>query len=200
MDSRSTFVDFKFKGERDYVHGTDLFNQCLKLVLPAETFDLKFTFHGFIVNPRCEIRVFSEKPSTTKSKFRGEFRVYNQKYWIQVHERVDEGFTAAREPYNENRVVGNCVISATSIELHHPSPFSFIETVVAMNKHMLNACEAPRQHQKWFFTGIELDHFSEVNSDIRLQLVHNLQNKLVKSSIEVFGERIGMIYFSMVEK
>ncbi|WP_150048056.1 MULTISPECIES: hypothetical protein [Methylomonas] len=100
-------------------------------------------------------------------------------------------------PYDEERVTSQCRIEGDGIWLIGESPFSFIETLVSMNKY-LHQQLFPDAVGKWIFTRIDLDQESDAQSGLALLLKHNLNYRLTKSEILLDGKRLGDIYFSLV--
>jgi hypothetical protein len=103
-----------------------------------------------------------------------------------------------RYEYDEARVVSLCSIVGDDITLTKKSPFTFIETLVAMNKH-LHQRMFPEAPGKWLFTRIDLTVGCDDRENLALRLRHNMNYRLTKSDILVDGRKVGDLYFSLVK-
>jgi len=84
------------------------------------------------------------------------------------------------------------------IILNGQSPFSFIETVVAMKKRLMESL-FPDVEGKWVFTRIDLPALCEANTNLIIAFKHNMNFRILKSDILVDGEKVGDLYFSLVK-
>ncbi len=198
MYPTTTTLVFNLKGNRDCVRGADLFNKTLAQFNSSDIRNLKFTIHGFIRNADCELHLFTKEPKSYSGKFRGSLDLMGNRLWLEVVESNVRNGLPEKVEFNEGLVTDLCGISGSTISLNGISPFSFIETVVPMNKHLLNTVN-PSSEGRWIFTGLELDRYEEINSELGLTIIHNFQNKLVKTSVNYAGNEIGNIYFSLVK-
>ena len=189
-------IVFQFKGNREYVHGTDLFNKIICNFKQNNIKKIKFSVHDLIKNPNCEIYIFDCEPSVPSGKFRGSFDLSDKRVWIELRESKRRPTEVKRVLYEEKQVTDLCEITNETIILHGISPFSFIETIISMNKHLLNTIN-PSQEAKWFYTGIELFQYQDIRSRLNLSITHNFQNKLVKSVICQDEHWLGTVYFSL---
>ncbi len=91
-----------------------------------------------------------------------------------------------------------CVLNGEQIMIQGQSPFTFIETVVAMNKYMHEQL-FQGVSGKWIFTRIDLDSNCTARAKLELRFKHNMNYHLTKSDVLVDGVKIGDIYFSLVK-
>ena len=105
-----------------------------------------------------------------------------------------------RRPYNEEDLYKLLYFDRNKIKLSQGSPFSFIETIVAMTKN-LHYTNFPTRG-KWLFTRLDLVQipYKEINNGLCIELIQNLNNSLTKSEITCDNALIGSIYFSLEVK
>ncbi len=194
---KSVPVNFKFKGERDYIQGPDIINALLAHFTGEEIVNLKFSINGFIKKCTNTILVYSIEPKRLAAKCRGHLTYGGKKLWVEIIEQEQQLGNEGRYPYDESAITSQCVVKGEMVSLTECATFSFIEIVVAMKKFLLS--ELNRQiNCKWVFTAIEIDYYEDIRSNLSIRIIHNFQNKLVKSEILSSGEHIGLIYFSSV--
>ncbi len=190
-------LSFCFKGAREYIHGTDIYNQLINLYKSEIKKDVDLSFHGIA---RKNISLYDDKPANLQDikfvfKYTSQDGTKRKKYGVENGIIVN-----CRYEYDEDKITSICDFkkSAQEVYLSKNSPFSFIENIVALNKYLLESLY-PRQTGKWYFTRLQL--VKSIDSDIvpiRLKLVSNFNFKLTKTKIESKDKVIGYIYFSMV--
>lgn len=195
-------VIFRYKGKRDYIHGTDMFNEIFSVIHETNLTNILFSVHDFIRPRSCEIYTTSIKEEITAIegvKSRCQVNVDGETRWLALKENsMQTGDNDSRYEYDENHVISLCELREESISLMGHSPFTFIETVVAMNKRLLEEL-FPDANGKWVFTRIDLDFLSYADTNLCLNFKHNMNFRLVKSEIIEGGQKIGDIYFSLVK-
>jgi hypothetical protein len=92
-------------------------------------------------------------------------------------------------------VAAGAVVEGRAIAQPRPTPYTFIERVVALNKRLLERLRADGK-SSWWFARFELAGLPPATPAIRLGLESELGGRLVRSSVDVNGVRAGSIYFS----
>ena len=197
MDTEKN-IEFSFKGNRKYIHGTDIFNKVIHLLkdhFVKNKFDL--SFHG-IANKN--IKVIQNKPSddalikfvckyTTKTNERKIL------YGIENAEEIKDQYEYPEENISKLAKIN---LERKMIRLESNSSFSFIENAVALNKYLLENL-FPNINGKWYFTRLQLNELSSNNDyPLEITLKANFNFKLTKSEIFIGDQSIGFIYFSLV--
>ncbi len=192
-----------YKGERNYIHGTDKYEAIVRFMKMAEpeaaSGKFRIIFHKFI-HHQCQL-LYSEASESSRrpENFVAEFSFTTDtsltigwitETMIPIVERV---------PYPEEQIFEKCVIDGDKITIDSNTPFSEIEVLVAMTKR-LHMIRYPSENAKWIFTRLDLDRVLEPGdaSFMHVELIRNLNNRLTKSDIVSNGKLIGQIYFSMV--
>ena len=203
--SNSIPVTFCFKGSRDYVHGTDMFNKIIELNKErfngADFIDIDMNVRSIA---RTNMNMFELQSFNNDSS-----KPVNASFSINVNENrtnvllVENGEAIyCRYEYNEEEIEDVAVvdIEEKSIILSNFSEHTLIEKIVAVNKKLLNSL-FPNHGGKWYFTKIKLRGLNlntPVSATIKLVFKKNLDFKLTDTIIFVEGEQVGNIYFSLV--
>lgn len=194
-------IEFRFKGNRDYIHGTDMFNVMSACFPSLGMSNIRFTVHGFIYTPLCRLYVTGNKDALSEVpdvRARCQFEVDGATKWLALTQLEGDTTTGTRYAYDENRITTLCKIGDAGVVLTSMSPFTFIESVVAMNKFMHEQM-FPEAVGKWIFTRIDLTRFCDERENLEIQFKHNMNFRLTKADVLVDGAKVGDIYFSLVK-
>lgn len=194
-------IGFQFKGARKYIHGTDMFDVIVSTYPREDINNIRFTVHDFVHIPRCQLYLTGSKEelnSVSNIRVRYQFDVNGTTQWMALTEAEGDATSGGRYEYDEERVISLCRMVNEGIVLVQPSPFTFIESIVAMNKHMHQQL-LPEAIGKWIFTRIDLAAICDARANLALQLKHNMNYRLTKSDILVDGNKVGDLYFSLVK-
>jgi len=194
-------LSFKFKGNRKYVAGTDVYNKVVEKLLELSITgirDIELSFHRFIHhNLSCNLSKSSMDIQFDESSAIFTFKSDGLKYFLALVETKDE--VKGNYNFDEYQITGHSLILKKTVELNQATNicYSNIEKVVALNKHLLNNYFSENTG-KWAFSKIQLvKEFKTLKpSRIRLMLEKNIGLKLTKSAIDFDGNKIGYIYFS----
>lgn len=194
-------VEFQFKGARNYIQGPDLFNAMMDLGYPLEDLrNIRFLAHQFVSSPVCEIYSTTDKEELSRIPdihARCQLEAGGVPYWIALRPLAFEG-PGKRGDYDEESLIASCRWQGETICLTRHSPFTFIETVVSMNKHMHQRL-FPDAAGKWIFTRVDLDAGCAEREHLELHFRHNMNYRLTRSEILANGQKLGDLYFSLVK-
>lgn len=194
-------VEFQFKGSRNYVHGTDMFSLMLTGYPTSVLSNIRFTVHGIVHTPICKLYLADNKEllnDVADIRARCQFETNSVTHWLALMQGVGDAVSGRRYEYDEDRIIKLCNMTDEGIVLLQQSPFTFIESVVSMNKHMHQQL-FPDVTGKWLFTRIDLEAGCDEREKLSLRFRHNMNYRLTKSDILVNGEKVGDIYFSLVK-
>jgi len=195
-------VIFKYKGDRSYIHGTDMFNELIQASANSPLTNIIFTVHDFVRERACEIIIASTKKELNETeaiKTRCQMDVDGKTRWVvlrEINSHIDT--KNSRYEYDEDKVISICNQSEQMISLGGESPFTFIETIVVMNKYLLEQMFSDADG-KWVFTRINLKYFCNAKSGLSLTFKHNMNFRLLKSEIMINGEVVGDLGFTLVK-
>lgn len=194
-------VQFQFKGARRYIQGPDLFNKMIDVGYPIERLsNLRFHAHHFVCSPLAQLYLTADREELNELEdisARCQFDVDQVTRWVALKQLATDT-AGERCDFDEERIVSLCRMQGETIRLTGPSPFTFIETVVSMNKH-LHQTLFPEVSGKWIFTRVDLDSGCEEREKLELRFKHNMHYRLTKSDIWVDGQKIGDLFFSLVK-
>jgi len=198
---QSKNVEFQFKGSRSYVQGPDIFNVMISGYQTEELRAIRFSVHGFVSTSVCKLVESINKAdcdSQENVKARCQFEYQGEMHYQVLVDQSDYKVTGQRVEYDEDQVVALMNVDGEEILLNSESPFTFIETIVSMNKYHLKSL-FPDDDGKWIFTRIDLVGNFEDRSNLRLVFKRNMNFRLTKSEVLVNNKKVGDIYFSLVK-
>lgn len=188
-------LDLTYKGDRNYLHGTDIIFELFKTIEVAES--VVFQFHKLIVHP-LKARYISESDLTL---FRAMsemcaivfFVTPSKEKKIIVLIENEELSVPGRTQYNELEVVKNCTIVNHSAAQQNNNYFTFFEQVVALNKKLLNEIFGKKE---WLFTRLDLKKYPVKIDDISIDFIREVGGSIYKSNILSNNIVLGCIIFS----
>ena len=196
-------VNFAFKGNRNYVHGSDIYLEALRIVYelwdgyPDKvmcTFNKPLKQQGIF---RLQAGVKGASAEDIYAHF--VFRLGESKHELVLN-ATNEPISATR-PYNEEDVLRLSEMSAKSIRMLVRSDYTYIEQIIAMNKRLHHVVYAD-VHDKWLFTKLHIKDYiapkEYCESALEIRAERKIQNILSQSSIIVNDSPIGHIFFSTV--
>lgn len=197
-------LDLSFKGNRNYLHGTDIFDTLLAW-LREQGFEiiegLDLSFHQIATSAlRAELDVADAQDAKNAALL--SFTSQGSRHRVSLRE-TGEAVTG-RRPYPEDLLVAGAEFdaSAQTIRVENCLPgYSAIEYWIALTKAM-HLRVLPHVSGKWLFVRARLPRL-----DARLDCVHpavrltaNYQDKLTRSEVSLDGRKFGDIYFSLLQE
>ena len=184
-----------FKGDRDYVHGPDLYTASLhsvRLRLGSDAWIDRITF-STMIRSDCMI---VERPVDGASASISIRKGGNLHYWSIVATGLP---IEIRHDYDEEGVVGAARIEGSRIGLPVRSRATAAEEVVALTKR-LHQHLRPRPGSKWIVVGFRLDQPLENRTPgpFTVELIRSLGDALTISRIHAQGHVLGEVNFSCI--
>ena len=181
-------LDLPFKGGRDHLHATDLFDALVGLTGAKAGLSLRI---------QRMMRTSVAATPMDQLSHRRDATAFFQ--WSDGSDRrtlavCEDGRSVERRvPYDEDDVTASSKLEGSTIHLQ-PSPrYSFIERVVAHQKLLLNRTIA---QIPWLFSRIEIGLVPSAEAELSLTLADRVGIRLVRSDITEAGGKIGSICFS----
>jgi hypothetical protein len=191
-------LEFCFKGNRTYIHGTDVYNKMLDFLKDKElqitNFDL--SFHGIA---KSNIEISDNKP-TDETLLKFAFKYLDRDNTKKVFYGIENNIPVdCRYEYPEENICNLSELNLVNKEvvLNTNSSFTFIENVVALNKYLLENL-FPDVNGKWYFTRLQMKELTNSSYPLKLVLKANFNFKLTKTEILIADKSIGFIYFSLI--
>jgi hypothetical protein len=193
MKNRKEILRLSFKGERDYLHGTDIFPSLLEVA--GEVKDLSIQFHK-LTSKVLKAQIVAESDlsklrSTGKLCVLMTYKQHAKQFFIAVTETTEP--ITARQPFDEELTIKGANIVEKEIIQHLPTTGSFIERTVALNKKLLNSIV---DVHPWLFSRLDLKEAPLDPSSLSLRLTNEFGNRTFHSEITGDGKLLGNIYFS----
>ena len=191
---------FSLKGDRDYVHGTDIYNTFFSDIqtnYPNTNFlEISITYSKMVNGVNLLYKVCKGNICNKNANVSINFTFKGEKYSASLIESKTK--VSGRYSFNESSIYKHCVVSAKKQEilLNSKVQFSDIEIFTVMKKRMLNVLFP--NVKNWLLTKVEIEAFklNSIYNEIKLVLVKNRNFKLIKTAIIIDGSHIGFIYFS----
>ena len=181
-------LDLPFKGNRKYLHSTDIFNACLRVTGAGSDLSLKISdmiSHPLEALPACAAEVGKTYPA----RFSG--RSPNGAHDLVLREREDKA-VERRIDYDEDRIASGSMLHENRVESEDLAGVTAIERIVALNKYLIQTTARPGK--TLLFASIFLRRLPQT-AFIRLQLESRLGTRLFRSSIHGRDELLGEIVF-----
>jgi len=192
-------LPLKFKGTRDYLHGSDFFNALTaigeELTCHAGCFIDRLVFRRYARN-LCEIT--ANKPDDV-DKLIGQVRyMYSASesgfdyFLVETNQPISE-----RYPYDESLIEKMIDLNRElrSAVLSEPSGYTTIEDVIVLTKY-LNYAISPVIEGKWLFGQLTLDEsLPDSYVSLEIQMRNLFEARFSVSNIFVDGLKIGTIKF-----
>lgn len=193
-------LDIQLKGDRDYVHGTDL----VDLVYPTlaegaggalDTFEIAFHRMG-----RRQAELIWDTDTPPEGTFangawaRGAKR---GRFWVREGTAVIDG----RRPYPEEEIVAQLTYDEGNSEARLLAPLSFSDI-----EHWIPMIKAMHQRRfadaagKWVFARAKLRAYDPRHgpSSLRVALAATLGTKLTRNEVYLNDEKIGDVFFALM--
>jgi hypothetical protein len=209
MGSKSTLYDgpvaFQFKGDRTYVHGTDMFAEVLMVArrcLGADPEEIAGSFHA-LLDKEARLRIFLEEADSVADDAVAVLRltVEGRKYRAEL--TPGDPPVASSYPYDDEDVVVGAVVEGKTITMASKENYTYIEQIVALTKKLHHAVY-PDVRDKWLFSKIDLrgrvDPAAYAGRTIAVVAQKNFQNRLSQCAIRVDDEPVGRIYFTALRE
>jgi len=193
MNEKIRLLDLPFKGDRDYLHGTDLLPALLKIT--EQVTDLSFRIHKVTSTiPQAQIVRESDISLLRSSDKLCALMTYNRfaKRMVIAISETNQPITS-RLNYDETEITRGADIYDKTIVQDVPVTGSFIERTVALNKQLLNAVV---NNNPWLFSRIDLTNAPINPRNLSLRLMHEIGSRSYQSGIISDGICLGKIYFS----
>ncbi|EDP74917.1 hypothetical protein [Hydrogenivirga sp. 128-5-R1-1] len=191
---KGLLLDICFKGDRDYVHSTDLFNELLKVLKLRKREDVTYIELNFYRLADKKLYATHTEEEDNKPVALLIYKIGHaepRKVWCyELSEKVD-----CRKPYDESAIINASEIKpGKTILLEKPSGYTKIEEIVSLNKHLLSSIF---RNRKWLFVKLQL--YSKLTEDaypLELSVASNIGTSIIKTEIHLGGKFLGYIYFS----
>lgn len=185
-------IVFPLKGERDYVHGTSLFDEVERVSgLQSDGAEVDISFRKMIHNPSCTLEI---RPAKTDDSVIARIVKDSGEVLTICVNSSNEIVESVRIEYNEALICKYAKVDGSKIKSSLPNGFSNIEVVVALCKELHNAYIG--NECKWIFSRFKGRMPLILERNIDLRIIKTVGTRLTCSEIFSAGNKVGEIYFS----
>jgi hypothetical protein len=196
--------NFCFKGDRTYVHGSDIYNSITKYLKANNTAPIgpvELSIHRLMTHNMVGEIMGAEQSLLSLSPpviYRFTVEGVPKTFFLsETDKRVD-----CRYEYDEESITRPSQVSADQnyITVHNKTPYSSIEVIIALNKKLVQAVFAGEKG-KWLFTKLLLKGpLPEVSDAIfTVTFSGGLSHRLTRSKVAIDGAYCGEIFFTLVK-
>lgn len=196
-------LNFRYKGDRQYIHGTDMFNKCFRVMkeqTQGKIENLEFTIHKMTDSNLSLMLYQNQQFLDVDDRDIAILKFSSCGLLWQANLINADTKPTDRYSYDEASIVELCEIDDTARYIFLNSgetPYSEIETLVSMTK-ALHLKLFPQLLSSWVFCRWESPCWPLGGSmrGVCIRLLQAAGTRLTKSEVSLEGEVLGNIYFS----
>lgn len=187
--------DLRFKGERTYIHGTDLFQSITQVLNIGNSGYLKDVSFRSFANKQCIALFCAPDSSDTEIICQGRWHDNEKnsdvRFWV-----VEQGAPISeRYEFDEEALCSGAEFTESLIINKFNSEFSMIENIVALTKKFHNK-KLPLFKGKWVFGQIFLNQrLPNSSSQIQIENYQNIKDRFSRNRIVLDEKSVGEIRF-----
>lgn len=189
----SEILKFVFKGSRNYVHGTSLFNALTQAACQRNLAEGKIdlSFKHMIHNPVC---ILEERSPSADDFVVAKITGNHGEHFVLCLNESPEAEEAEHREFDEKKVCYGSVVSDKMIVQYNPHHHNLIELIVALCKKMHLECVDATK--KWVFFRYSGQFPIPVPEKVELRITKQIGSRMTCSDVLVNDEKIADIYFS----
>jgi hypothetical protein len=181
----SSTTDFSFRGTRNYLSGTTIFDHLLKLYPGSKNVDL-------IIHKETsfQCRLVNEREENNDDSLIASYKNHEIiSYLYEIPDRI-----CSRYACNEREILSYITISKTRAFCPRSiSNATFIEVIVAAYKALVSSLPS-YENQRLIFARIIVEYLPQ-NEDLIVEHTRTLGNKFFEGSILLENQKIGKLIF-----
>lgn len=186
-------LSFPFKGTRNYVHGTSIFEE-LEKYLVGQGFggaDIDLAFRHMMLMPDCVMEV---RPARADDSVVAKVSLHDGGGLTLCLNSDASGSEVERVSYDENEICKDVVINGSTIVSLSSVGYSDVEMMVALCKRLHQ--EYFDTEKRWVFSRFKGRVPLAFGREVELRIVKCVGTKLTCSEVFSSGQKVGEIYFS----
>ncbi|OHY79845.1 hypothetical protein [Marinobacter sp. AC-23] len=186
-------LKFAFKGNRNYVQGTSLFNALVHAAGQRGLTEgmINVSFKRMIHSPVC---VLEQRSPTTDDPVAAKISGKDGESFGLCINESSETEVADRQEFDEPEVCRGAVLGEKSIVQENPHHQDRIELLVSLCKKVHQECID--DSKKWVFSRYDGQFPIPAPDKVELRITKQVGTRLTCSDVLVNGEKIGDMYFS----
>lgn len=182
-----------FKGSRNYIHGTSLFNALVDAAGQRGLVESKInvSFKHMIHNSVC---ILEERAPTAADAVVAKIAGPNGESYPLCINAATETEEAVRQEFDEPEACRGSIVGDKSIAQNNPHHTDRIELLVSLCKKMHQDCVDSTK--KWVFSRYDGRFPIPAMDKVELRITKQVGTRLTCSDVLVNGEKIADMYFS----
>ena len=199
-------LNFEFKGDRKYVHGTDIYSEIEQFAAKKELgFISKIRFKNILYNQgRLLIQekgLDRKQPLSDNLSCCATGELSGGKGYNFSLLPIENSTINTRYKFDESLIRNNTKIDLEkrTVYLKENTGYKLIEEIVALTKTLHNVI-IPTKDSQWFFTGLMLKNMlirKRKDQSLKIKINHIMANTFSKSKVYLGIEEIGSIEFTL---
>lgn len=179
-------IEFNFKGGRSYVHGSDVYNKCNKL-LNASEWITDISFRNF--SSRCGI--LTDTYDNSSDRLISSIKTNDRSLFLIE----DQDPVLSTVEFDEQELIKPAKLNDNKISMNYDARFSIIENIIALTK-MLNYSIDPVVDGKWVFAQFKAGvAFTECVNSIEIISSKRIACRFSENILVVDKAEIGKVNF-----
>jgi|GEM_PF-2394257 len=190
----SEVLKFVFKGKRNYVHGTSLFNALVDAAGQKGLAEGKInvSFKHMTHNPVC---ILDERAPTAADAVVAKIAGPDgESYSMCINAAAEIEEEAVRQDFDESEACRGSILGDKAIVQNHPHHVDRIELLVSLCKKMHLECLDGSK--KWVFSRYDGRFPIPAMEKVELRITKQVGKRLTCSDVLINGEKIADMYFS----
>lgn len=183
----------RFKGERSYIQGPDLFNAMQ--VAARERLGRSAWVERAVIREMATGPVEVAEGDVDAAKGVFDVREADERHRFSLVDAVGD-VQLAREPYDESMIVEGGRYSTDRGTFEGVMPHTVMEVVTSLAKTLHNR-ELPVSDAKWIWVGVALDRaLPDVATKAEVVIRRRLGSRLTMSDLVIDGDAVGSMTFA----
>jgi hypothetical protein len=174
-----------FKGAREYIHGTDIIS-CIESVFKKNVKKFKINFTDVIKTNF--IKIVKDQNNINK-KVKSKFSINEEDYHII---ELGKNEIIQNKRYDEHLATEGYTLSDKTIKIKKNFFFTEIETIVALNKILLDSIFFSKD---FWFVNLEINIFPISFHEVELKYSNSLFKKFHETKIYIDNNFVGHLRF-----
>ena len=189
----SEVLRFVFKGNRNYVHGTSLFNAVIEAAGQRGVAEgrINLSFKHMIPNPVC---LLEERAPTAADAVVAKIAGPDGQGYALCINAASESEEPVRQAFDEADVCRGAIVGDKSVVQRQPHHRDRIEVLVSLCKKMHQA--SVDSSKKWVFSRYDGRFPIPALENVELRITRQVGARLTCSDVLINGEKIADMYFS----
>lgn len=182
--------DFFFRGNRNYLHATTLFDHILNAVLTGEyePRNIDFSIHKS-TDKVCEF--FTKGNNVQQKRIVAQYQDHRSHFNICETDKT----IAKRKPYQEQDIIDRCILKGNEIIIPATiKDYTFIEKVIAAYRYVLTTL-FQEARGRYMFARLVCEYIPRL--ELRVSHDRIISQRYFQGTITHTNEKIGSIFFGL---